>query len=172
MVNKKRIIYFTILILNSLFWYYFDDYYLNRDEIIDIEIDNNNNNKNKLEEKHKIIRKKINKQNIDPYCKNFSKKKCFNSSKVIPTFRVFTEHICFQSEPLIFIYVFSEAKSFEKRKTIRKTWGSTKQFPSIQIAFILGISKDDLVNNKIIKENRQFKDIIQGNFLVRNNNYF
>jgi len=134
--------------------------------------DANSNKKMKAEEMIRALQKapKKNKitQELDPLCKNNSNY-TQTSLKIDPKiieFKLQYEPLCFDSEPLVFVYIFNKAMSFDKRKLIRQTWGDIRRFPRIRIAFILGLSKDEKINTKIIKESEVYKDIIQSTFIV------
>lgn len=68
--------------------------------------------------------------------------------------------------PDLFIYVFNRIKNVRKRLAIRKTWGNKFLFPKVKLAFILGMSEDEKLNEMIRRENEKFNDIIQGTFIV------
>jgi beta-1,3-galactosyltransferase 1 len=65
----------------------------------------------------------------------------------------------------IFAYAFTHVESFEKRRFIRRTWGNTNRYPSLNVAFVVGKSLNETVNNLLIEENYKLGDIIQGDFL-------
>ncbi len=64
-----------------------------------------------------------------------------------------------------FIYLWTRVYSFGLRDTIRKTWASRSLFPSVNVAFILGMSQDRTVNKNVSEENKKYGDIIQGDFV-------
>ena len=104
---------------------------------------------------------------IDPICKNFTYEK--SKRKLDPknlSYVINPISLCTKKSPLLFMYVFSKVDSFEIREIIRKTWGNTELFPALKLAFILGLSKDNLTNIKVKSEKELTGDIIQGNFQV------
>jgi len=107
-------------------------------------------------------------EEIDPICKNFTYEK--SKRKIDPrnlSYVINPISLCTKKSPLLFIYVFSKVDSFEIREIIRKTWGNTELFPGLKLAFILGLSKENLTNIKVKSESESTGgDIIQGNFQV------
>ncbi len=65
----------------------------------------------------------------------------------------------------IFIYVFTSAKNFKRRSLIRKTWANITLFQNIRVAFIIGKSSDLNIEKEIQIEQKQYNDLIQGNFI-------
>lgn len=70
---------------------------------------------------------------------------------------------CKMAAPLLLILVHTSAENFERRKTIRETWGFRNGH--VMTLFMLGDSKSSLVNKGVCTENDIFGDIIQGNFI-------
>jgi hypothetical protein len=64
----------------------------------------------------------------------------------------------------IFIYLWTRVSTFEHRNVIRSTWASRDAFPSVNVAFVLGLSKNETLNSKVREENEKYGDIIQGDF--------
>ena len=64
------------------------------------------------------------------------------------------------------IFVKSAAPNFDKRATIRKSWGGKSRLKDIQVQtlFTLGASKDMDIQDKIREEDNRYKDLIQGDF--------
>ena len=64
------------------------------------------------------------------------------------------------------IFVKSAAPNFDKRDTIRKSWGGKTRLKDVQIQtlFTLGASKDIGTQDKIREEDNRYKDLIQGDF--------
>ena len=58
-----------------------------------------------------------------------------------------------------FIYLWTRVSSFSLRETIRKTWASRSLFPSVNVAFILGMSQDRTVNQNVSEEKKNYGDI-------------
>jgi hypothetical protein len=65
----------------------------------------------------------------------------------------------------ILIYLWSRVDSFDIRETIRKTWANPANYPTVNVAFVLGLSNDSNVNSKVSKESKRYSDIIQGDFI-------
>jgi beta-1,3-galactosyltransferase 1 len=65
----------------------------------------------------------------------------------------------------VFIYVFIRANGFEFRENIRNTWANRTLFPTVNVGFVIGLSADPDINLKIVKENEQYGDVIQGDYL-------
>ena len=73
--------------------------------------------------------------------------------------------MCLKKSPLLFIYVFSKVKSFEKRQIIRQTWANKELVTDfVHLAFILGLSNENHTNQRVNTESEITGDIIQGNF--------
>ena len=64
-----------------------------------------------------------------------------------------------------FVYVYTHASSFDQREMIRQTWGNRKFFPTINVAFVLGLVPHKNINIMIDHENKQKGDIIQADFI-------
>ncbi|RWS30775.1 Beta-1:3-galactosyltransferase 1-like protein [Leptotrombidium deliense] len=65
------------------------------------------------------------------------------------------------------IFIHSAPNNFNKRQSIRRTWGNESNFndDKIRVVFTLGAVGDTSVQRLIEKENNDYKDIVQGNFL-------
>ncbi|KAF5288255.1 hypothetical protein FQA39_LY04023, partial [Lamprigera yunnana] len=63
----------------------------------------------------------------------------------------------------LLILIHSAPKNYDRRKSIRETWGSKRD--RIAVFFMLGTVKETLVQNKLEDENESHNDIIQGSFL-------
>ena len=77
-----------------------------------------------------------------------------------------------QADLYLVILVKSAAANFKQRKMIRKTWGKeTNRYSHFRTKtmFTLGRSKESKVQDMITKENNEFKDLIQGDFV---DNYY
>lgn len=64
---------------------------------------------------------------------------------------------------MIIVVVHSAPKNFLNRKTIRQTWGS--EDPRARVIFLLAAVGDLNLQNEILKEHKEFGDIVQGNFV-------
>ncbi len=189
-IMKLKDCYLIVLILNLFFWVHHfgifseisfeiqlgekqqKSHKQQRHQLKHDSVDANSNKNLEAEEMIRVLQKAPKKakpmQELDPFCKNNSNY-TQTSLKIDPKiieFKLQYEPLCFDSEPLVFIYIFNKAVSFDKRKVIRQTWGNIRKFPSIRIAFILGLSKDEKINTKIIKESEEYKDIIQSTVIV------
>ena len=65
----------------------------------------------------------------------------------------------------IFVYAVVQVNDFSKRNVIRKTWANRENFPTVKVAFIVGLSLNSKINELVQQEQQNFNDIIQGNFL-------
>lgn len=68
---------------------------------------------------------------------------------------------CQKVLPIIVILVHSAPQNFAKRSSIRKTWGQKNRYTAT--FFLVGFSTE--YNNMIEKENKNYADVIQGNFV-------
>ncbi|CAF1268345.1 unnamed protein product [Adineta ricciae] len=65
--------------------------------------------------------------------------------------------IC-HSDDILIVYVLSTAHNFDRRHIIRATWGT----PLVGTCFVFVLGKsDDVIQQRIDKEKRQYKDIVQ-----------
>jgi hypothetical protein len=94
-----------------------------------------------------------------------------NSSTLNPQYKEFIklklkpDSLCNQDKNIVFAYIMTRVDSFEKRESIRRTWANSSLFSNLKVAFVIGLSNDLNLNEKLIKEHKQFDDLIQGNFL-------
>ncbi|XP_044733434.1 beta-1,3-galactosyltransferase 5 [Chrysoperla carnea] len=65
--------------------------------------------------------------------------------------------------PLLLILVHSAPLNFEKRQTIRHTWGQPHKL--LRLLFILGRVENSKTQKQIENENQKYNDIIQGSFM-------
>jgi len=104
---------------------------------------------------------------IDPICQNVTYNKT-KKRKIDPRkldFVINPINLCLKKSPLLFIYVFSKVKSFEKRQIIRQTWANKELVTDfVHLAFILGLSNENHTNQRVNTESEITGDIIQGNF--------
>ena len=107
------------------------------------------------------------KPSITPFKNHAMKFKIKNEGKCMDANNVSEE----ENLPIRIVYIVKSAIShFENRNAIRKTWGYEKRFSDVQIrtVFLLGSTDEtqrDNMQNKIVRENEQFQDIVQGDFL-------
>lgn len=71
--------------------------------------------------------------------------------------------LCDDDTPLVVILIHSAPMNFDKRKTIRETWGYIDE--RSRLLFFLGSVEDDTLQNEIVLENQKHNDIVQGNFI-------
>ncbi|XP_076180987.1 beta-1,3-galactosyltransferase 1 isoform X1 [Ptiloglossa arizonensis] len=76
--------------------------------------------------------------------------------------------IC-STPPYLLIFICSAVENFKARAAIRNTWANRNNLDSIynstvKVAFLLGQSDNDTLNNVIAEESHQFNDIIQEKF--------
>ena len=62
-------------------------------------------------------------------------------------------------------FVCISPSSFEKRNVIRRTWANWKQFPSIRVVFLVGLSFNNTINSMLVDESKSFGDIVQEDFM-------
>ncbi|KAF2896827.1 hypothetical protein ILUMI_09349 [Ignelater luminosus] len=67
------------------------------------------------------------------------------------------------SNPLLLVLVHTSPKNFERRKSIRQTWG--KHRTNLKIVFILGTVQNSKQQKKLEEENKKHRDFVQGRFL-------
>ena len=75
------------------------------------------------------------------------------------------KEICKSNSSFVFNYIFNKVNAFDKRTAIRKTWGNKEKFPKLKIAFLVGQSTDDNINNQVQEEALIYGDIIVGSFI-------
>ena len=73
-------------------------------------------------------------------------------------------NICKIENLNVFIYVFIAVNNFAVRDAIRQTWANKINLNDIRVAFILGLSREEEINKKVIQENDKYNDIIQADF--------
>lgn len=74
---------------------------------------------------------------------------------------------CNTEKLFMIIFVHSAIQNFEKRDTIRKSWGNVKIWKEniqIELIFLVGLSNNTNVTLQVEKENNLYNDIVQGNF--------
>lgn len=70
-------------------------------------------------------------------------------------------------EPIKFlVLVQSAVKNFERRAAVRTTWASPEASSSLKfrLGFVLGMSSQSSLQEKVAKEANKFRDIVQSNF--------
>ncbi|KAK5642589.1 hypothetical protein RI129_008756 [Pyrocoelia pectoralis] len=80
----------------------------------------------------------------------------------LPTFNFLILNKC-KTTPLLLILIHSAPTNYNRRKSIRETWGSKLQNASI--FFMLGLVREPKLQQKIKEENTNYRDIVQGTFL-------
>lgn len=69
----------------------------------------------------------------------------------------------------LLVIVVSSADHFQARQAIRKTWGQFAVERGAYLLFLLGSTEDNQIQTKIIEEDKQHNDILQGQF---NDHYY
>ncbi len=71
------------------------------------------------------------------------------------------------SDLFLVVFVHSAPNNFDKRSAIRKTWGNENNLINnkMRIVFLVGQVNETSVQRNLIKENEQFNDLVQGNFV-------
>lgn len=79
---------------------------------------------------------------------------------------------CELQPPFIIVVIHSVADAFKRRRLIRSTYGSVKQYGKVKLdfVFVLGETLDAKVNKKILAEQKEYNDLIQGNYLDKYEN--
>lgn len=84
-------------------------------------------------------------------------------------FKFVINHSCTRnkSDPFLVIFVHSAPVNFVKRKGIRDTWANISEVYNnvILTVFLLGKTRNVLVQNKIEKEAQEYGDIVQSSFI-------
>lgn len=88
------------------------------------------------------------------------------------TYEIDVKRICpiNGEEMQLLILITSQPKHAAQRMAIRQTWGHFNNRHNISIAFMLGKSRDEAVNQANSKENSVHGDLITGNFIDSYNN--
>ncbi|KAJ8982668.1 hypothetical protein NQ317_017658 [Molorchus minor] len=71
--------------------------------------------------------------------------------------------VCNDSSPLLLVLVHSSPNNFEKRRTIRETWG--KNSDSVKVLFMIGSVASSYLQRDLENENDMYNDFVQGSFL-------
>ncbi|XP_011309388.1 beta-1,3-galactosyltransferase 5 isoform X2 [Fopius arisanus] len=80
----------------------------------------------------------------------------------ITNFRFVINHDpCNRTQPLLLTLIHSAPDNYAKRQVVRETWG--KHTSEMIVLFLIGVT--DQYKSDVIEEDRQYGDIIQGNFL-------
>ncbi|XP_067671730.1 beta-1,3-galactosyltransferase 1-like [Haliotis asinina] len=75
--------------------------------------------------------------------------------------------LCLRGHVYLLMIVHSALGHFNYRRRIRKTFGSVRKAwnKTVVLVFTVGVSNDDTLQNSVVREANEFKDIIQGNFI-------
>lgn len=69
----------------------------------------------------------------------------------------------YDGEPrALLIMVLSKVNNDRERQTIRNTWGGRAKQLGVILFFLLGSTEDELLQEKVLKENQEQNDILQG----------
>lgn len=101
---------------------------------------------------------------------NFSR--IINSSQVVTTvkgsYALENPELCSSVEDLdIIIIIHSSPEHFQRRLAIRSSWANDafyKHLATVKVLFLLGQTKDTLIQDTINREFNHFKDMLQGDF--------
>ena len=69
---------------------------------------------------------------------------------------------CSHNNILLTIIVISSPNHFEQREAIRQSWGDVIE-ENVAISFLVGISKDETTQERVIQESAKYKDLIVNN---------
>ncbi|KAK9728403.1 Galactosyltransferase [Popillia japonica] len=73
------------------------------------------------------------------------------------------DNVCNDSSLFLLILVHSAPGNFQKRKIIRDTWGQPRE--GLKVIFMLGETSDEILAERLEKENDEYRDFAQGNFV-------
>ena len=73
-------------------------------------------------------------------------------------------------DTLLITMVTIAPSQFNTRSLIRNTWGNTTRFSNTRVIFLVGRSRNETINQKLVIESDYFKDILQEDFLDSYNN--
>ncbi len=151
---SKLIAFVLIIVLISFYLILFTKIKLNYLKIKKLITSNNNNN-----------------NDGDLMFFNFTANNNDTNDSVNPELKVYLKmnikplKLCQNNSTIIFAYVMINVNNLKKRESIRRTWANSSLFSNLKVAFVIGLSNDLNLNEKLIKEHKQFDDLIQGNFL-------
>ncbi|XP_075730740.1 lactosylceramide 1,3-N-acetyl-beta-D-glucosaminyltransferase-like [Rhipicephalus microplus] len=70
------------------------------------------------------------------------------------------------NDTLAVVAVLSASEHYEHRSAVRATWGGVlTTMPGFKVVFMLGRPHSDATQNRIVREDAEHDDIVQGNFL-------
>lgn len=81
----------------------------------------------------------------------------------LPDFKYETINMVCNAATLLLVLVHTAPPHFENRKVIRETWGRKRH--GMSLAFVLGGVANSTLQEELLEENKQFKDLVRGNFL-------
>ncbi|XP_067671728.1 beta-1,3-galactosyltransferase 5-like [Haliotis asinina] len=75
--------------------------------------------------------------------------------------------LCLRGHVYLLMIVHSALGHFNYRRRIRKTFGSVRKAwnRTVVLVFTVGVSNNETLQNSVVREANEFKDIIQGNFI-------
>ena len=75
--------------------------------------------------------------------------------------------ICRGKDVFLLVYVHTSPDHHKKRTAIRETWGNPKNFPNtiIKVVFLMGVPKEQSVQDALHLESDTYGDIVQENFI-------
>lgn len=84
-----------------------------------------------------------------------------------PLFNDSRSHLCPEKgrHLKLVVIIHTAPDHFQHRTRIRDTWGHFKSLPNISVAFLIGKSDDDLIENGLLFENEIYNDIIRSDLV-------
>jgi beta-1,3-galactosyltransferase 1 len=73
--------------------------------------------------------------------------------------------VCAEKELLLIVMVPTRAENFTHRNFIRSSWGNHEIFSSMRVVFLLGETKNEIVQNDLELESAIYGDLVQENFI-------
>ena len=64
----------------------------------------------------------------------------------------------------LLIVVNTNPNNFKYRETIRETWAKRSLFPDVRILFLMGLTNNKTINDRVILESNIYQDILQEDF--------
>lgn len=81
----------------------------------------------------------------------------------LTNFKFTTLNLVCNSSTLLLVVVSSAPAHFKRRRVIRETWGSKRD--RMSLVFFVGEVKDKALEEELVGENEEFRDLVRGNFL-------
>jgi len=141
---SKLIAFVLIIVLISFYLILFTKIKLNYLKIKKLITSNNNNNDGDL------------------MLFNFTANNNDTNDSVNPELKVYLKmnikplKLCQNNSTIIFAYVMINVNNLKKRESIRRTWANSSLFSNLKVAFVIGLSNDLNLNEKLIKYKNTF----------------